>query len=340
MDTGQHIWTYLLFNFLPIIIFILFRLAYPTKTLATVISKTAPWCLWGKPCAMCHKRIKRYMIPVRNYQAKNKNSGATIRTYLFSALFNAYKVGCCMEIFLQRFSGPPTWAPSYLALQSEAMLQSASSPVRFNSDSYPIGVDSHTSKCMAINPHFFEDLRLNKDKGQVDGISNRLVIKGEGTFKFAITNNEGKKHTIKIPNTNSLYVPKMRRCLLLPQHWVQEAGDKQTWMENKRQWPYDCVLNWKGGKKTNPHQLLTKVPVLYTTSSSMPYRSFVATFEAMEGSFFEREKVLQYPGHRDLMDDIEPEEFVAEENLNYNKGMSVNEGVTEDKEKLKHPTYL
>ena len=41
----------------------------------------------------------------------------------------------------------------------------------------------------------------------------------------------------------------MRRCLLLPQHWAQEAGDKQTWMELKRQWPYYCVLNWKGGKE-------------------------------------------------------------------------------------------
>jgi hypothetical protein len=37
----------------------------------------------------------------------------------------------------------------------------------------------------------------------------------------------------------------------------------------------------------------------------------------MEASFFQREKVLQLPGRRDLMDDIDPAEFVAEENLNY-----------------------
>ena len=35
------------------------------------------------------------------------------------------------------------------------------------------------------------------------------------------------------------------------------------------------------------------------------------------------------------MDDIEPEEFVVEENLNYNEGMSVNEGATEDDETIK-----
>jgi hypothetical protein len=109
--------------------------------------------------------------------------------------------------------------------------------------------------------------------------------------------------------------PKMRRCLLLPQHWAQEAGDKQTWMELKREWPYDCVLNWKRGKKTIPLQPSTNVRVFYTASSSARYCAFAATFKAMEASFFRRKKILQYPGRCDLMDDIEPEKFVVEENL-------------------------
>jgi hypothetical protein len=36
-------------------------------------------------------------------------------------------------------------------------------------------------------------------------------------------------------------------------------------------------------------------------------------FKAMEASFFRQEKVLQYPDCHNLMDDIEPAEFVAEE---------------------------
>jgi hypothetical protein len=142
-----------------------------------------------------------------------------MRTYPFPVLFAAYKVGCRIEAFLQCFSGLPTWAHSHLAFQSKATLQLASPPVRFDSDSYPIGVDSHASKCMANKPHLFEGLRLNKDKGQVDGISDGLEIAGKCTFKFNITDNEGKQHTIRI--ANSLYAPKMRRCLLSPQHWVQ-----------------------------------------------------------------------------------------------------------------------
>ncbi len=128
----------------------------------------------------------------------------------------------------------------------------------------------------------------------------------------------------------------MKRCLLSPQHWAQEAGDEQTWMELKRQWPYDCVLHWNGGKKTIPHQPSTNVPVFYLASSSTRYRAFAATFEAMEASFFQREKVLQFPGRRDLMDDIDPAEFVAEENLNYRKSKtSETEGVNEDDETIK-----
>jgi hypothetical protein len=104
-----------------------------------------------------------------------------------------------------------------------------------------------------------------------------------------------------------------------------------------RNYRNDCVLHWRGGKKTIPFQSTTNVPVFYTASSFLSYRTFAATFEAMEALYFQQEKVLVYPGRRDLMDDIElvPEEFVAEENLNYNKEVSVDEGVSEDDKTIK-----
>ncbi len=226
-------------------IYVLCHLAYPTKTLATMIHKMALWHLKGKPCVIQHKRVKRYKKPIRELQDKATNQ--TLLTYLFPAAFAAFKVGCCIESFLRRFLGPPICDPTCLALQSESMLQLVSPLVRFDSDSYPVGVDNHASKCMANAPHLFEDLCLNNNKGQVDRINSGLDIAGQGTFKFNITNGNGKPHTIRIPD--SLYVPNLKRCLLLPQHWVQEAGDKQTWMGNYRD---NCVLNWRGGKKTVP----------------------------------------------------------------------------------------
>ncbi len=87
---------------------------------------------------------------------------------------------------------------------------------------------------MANTPHLFEDLKLMK-MGEVEGIKQGLVIKGIGTFKFKIKYDNGKTHEIRVPNT--LFLPDLRRCLLSPQHWVQEARDnypllRGTWMES------------------------------------------------------------------------------------------------------------
>ena len=48
---------------------------------------------------------------------------------------------------------------------------------------------------------------------------------------------------------------------------------------------------------------------------------------------------LEYPGRRDLTDSIElvPEEFVVEESLNWDKDLSVDEGVESDNETIKTP---
>jgi hypothetical protein len=70
--------------------------------------------------------------------------------------------------------------------------------------------------------HLFEDLKLG-DVGEVEGIKSGLDIKGTGTFKFKIKDDNGMTHEIGIPN--SLYAPKLKRCLLSPQHWVQKAKD-------------------------------------------------------------------------------------------------------------------
>ena len=59
LGTGQEILTYLFFNILPIFIIILLHLAYPTKTLATAITKSVPWRpLQGKPHHLPHKNQK------------------------------------------------------------------------------------------------------------------------------------------------------------------------------------------------------------------------------------------------------------------------------------------
>ncbi len=165
----------------------------------------------------------------------------------------------------------------------------------------------------------------------MDGISNGLEIQGEGTFKFSIKDDDVKVHTIRIPN--SLYLPGLRRCLLLPQHWVQEAGDGQTWMGN---YEHDCVLNWKGGRKTIPFNATTNTPVFYTAPSSHAYPAFASIFEACEVPCYRWEKVLHFPGRRCVNEPaLVPEEFVVEENVNFDKDVSASEGVNAYDETVK-----
>jgi hypothetical protein len=140
------------------------------------------------------------------------------------------KVGCCVELHLGDFWCSYSRDPRLLALQGAMTQPGQLTLVQFNLDLFTIGIKNHASQFMANAPHVFEDLHLASKRGQVNGIGNGLGIQGEGTFKFSIEDDKRRVHTIKIPN--SLYLPKLRQCLLLPQNWAQEAKDGQTWIEN------------------------------------------------------------------------------------------------------------
>ncbi len=84
----------------------------------------------------------------------------------------------------------------------------------FDTDSFKIGIDNHASRCMSNNRAHFEHFR---------------------PFVFKLEDDDGKIHTIRIPN--SLYIPRLPLSLLSPQHWAQEANDNTplqngTRMEN------------------------------------------------------------------------------------------------------------
>jgi hypothetical protein len=159
--------------------------------------------------------ILAMLIPSKSSVSRNRrrNSLAKLLTYLVPALFAALKVGCRVEHKLCRFLRPLQRAPWFLALQGAFLDNPA---VRFDSDSFSIGIHNHASRCMANTPHLFENLHLINDVGEVNGIGDGLAIKGKGTFKFSIKDDNGNIHTIKI--TNSLYLPGLKQCLLSPQH--------------------------------------------------------------------------------------------------------------------------
>jgi hypothetical protein len=221
LDTGQEISTYLLLHIIPLLISHLVYLVLPKdptsfRFLATTIAKTSSWRLRGHRRGARPKKIKCFKKPKKklvNEEIQDKTITKKLPTYLVPALFATLKVGCCVEDKLRRFLCPLLRAPRFLALQGSLLADPA---VRCDSDSVSIGNDNHASRCMANAPHLFEDLHLIDNAGEVNGIGDGLEIKGKGTFKFYIEDDNGKIHTIKIPN--SLYLPDLKQCLLSPQH--------------------------------------------------------------------------------------------------------------------------
>jgi hypothetical protein len=84
---------------------------------------------------------------------------------------------------------------------------------------------------------------------------------------------------------------------------------------------HNCVLNWKGGRKTIPFNATTNTPIFYTAPSSHTYRAFTSIFEDFEALYYHREMVLQSPGRRRTVNEpnLVPEVFVLEGNANYCK---------------------
>jgi hypothetical protein len=66
--------------------------------------------------------------------------------------------------------------------------------VRFNSDSFAVGIDNHASRCMGNNKQLFDNLILAHTSQRVGGISKGLAIQGKGTLVININDDNGKPH--------------------------------------------------------------------------------------------------------------------------------------------------
>ena len=346
INDTQHAMTYLLLTFLP---FIFTWFGSLLKTTATQLCNCREW----------HQQSNQLRFPLRHFPVKHRKKKFSTRSlllgkkgtvrsvpatrslvalqYLLPSALLAYKVGCQIERFLKIFR-IRLHRPHMLqriAYQSERGFSNLQT-MRFDTDSFLIGVDSFASVTMATRPDQFEDLIL--DAGQsVQGIEGGLAIKGHGTFIFDIEDDEGTVHKIKI--ADSMYVPDLKFCLLSPQHWAQKAHEnaRGTRMETDAQ---GVILIWGHGnhRRTIPHSRDTNTPVFRTAPTTSTYRAFSAHVEAMEANFHRREHVIQFPGRRRSMHD--EEEFLAEENLllsdEYKKtDTSVTEGASHDDETIK-----
>ncbi len=140
--------------------------------LMATILRGAPWPPQGHrgPIFQRHRKVKM-KVRNRHHQATIREK---LRAHLFALTIASLKAGCGVESSLQNFCHPHH--ARFTALQGTHG-NPWSNQVRFDSDSFPIGVDSHASYCYINSPHLLDDLVLS-NKGSVDGITDGLPIKG------------------------------------------------------------------------------------------------------------------------------------------------------------------
>jgi len=94
-------------------------------------------------------------------------------TYLFAALWLTFQVGCCVEAMLRtaiKWVHALRWPDPLkirLALQANCHLALAND-LRFDSNSFAIGVDNHASRCMGNNKRLFDNLILARTSQRVE----------------------------------------------------------------------------------------------------------------------------------------------------------------------------
>ena len=162
----------------------------------------------------------------------------------------------------------------------------SSSLSRFDSDSFPVGIDNQASRCISYNKSHFEDLHLD-DVGECEGLGGSQVrIHGYGTLVFTLQDDSGIWHTIKVPN--SLYIPQAKKVLICPQHWAQESRDDSPL-------PFGtCEITTHSGtvlfwnqrryRRTLTLHPSSNTPIFYSRAGTRIIEAFTATYSAMDAS--------------------------------------------------------
>ena len=133
---------------------------------------------------------------------------------------------------------------------------------RFDTDSFRMGIDTMASACMSYSQEHFLDLR--EETGvEVKGIAAGLALQGRGTLQFNIDDDNGKMHTITIPDSG--YIPQLPLVLVSPQHWAQNTSDCVSETTGE----HGTTLRFRGTTKTVRHADATHTPVFRTTQGTV-----------------------------------------------------------------------
>ena len=151
------------------------------------------------------------------------------------------------------------WVLSAMASTTTDAKKLRISPVicQFDTDSFLIGLDSYSSRCVSNKRSHFKDLRPAPSQfGSLRGIGGNTPIQGIGTLNWKVEDDFGATHQLVKPN--SLYVPKSPKCLLSPQHLAQVSPRAQlstTYLEMRHD---RGILHWGPGGKYRRTGMINK----------------------------------------------------------------------------------
>ena len=125
----------------------------------------------------------------------------------------------------------------------------------FDSDPFIVSVGNHASKTISNqSSHLISDF-FPLPRQHIKGISVQISIKGRGTVRWKIEDDEGRVHTLDIKDT--LYVPESPISIICPQYWAQYAKDDFSTRRGKymanfdyefvlycNQRRYKCSVSW------------------------------------------------------------------------------------------------
>ena len=155
--------------------------------------------------------------------------------------------------------------------------------INFDSNSYPIGIDSLASACMShVESDFIKSsLKPYTEAKSVKpyGKGSRIPIASKGTLRWKIEDDTGRKHTFLIPN--SLYIPEGSIRLLSPQHWAREALAASKYV-NKDAYRSVQLYNrnlliwgqYSEYRKTIYNSRRSNVPIMYTAAANSKYIAY------------------------------------------------------------------
>jgi hypothetical protein len=172
---------------------------------------------WRSKLARLNERFNNFIkqhYKVVDYEVKKPSQRITYLTWK--------PYGYSSRIKINRARGRCIISKELYVIRTE--MQKRRTQIEFDSDSYERLIDNLCSHSLTNSKKAFIEPSV-KCKGRVRGYNCHTNSTMVGTVKWRVKDDNGKVHSIILPNTN--YSPSVETRLLSPQHWAQVRGRKR-----------------------------------------------------------------------------------------------------------------